>query len=438
MPPKDEGTKRIVIAGCGIGIIALLVYILKTQQAAAPKPPTTATGLSTQQTLEAVLSSLAAPLAGIANIFTQNFVAQYLNPTITIATGGVVQGTQQVGTDASNIVATTEAPGSAAISSSIDSSVESGGATVQSTGEKLTQLNTELAGSGALPVIVYGLAKIIGSGFLGAGVAKQKAILSQQTVAALQMVAGAAPIVGVALGPLVGVLASTKIGTKVVANVGTAEEQLYTQAKKAPGSISAGAVAGAAYGSALPIVGTAIGAAVGALTAAVAGGAFEGGSTHQERVSQFAGDVEDRVAELLQGDTITSQDVVGFQQAKVYGIQFVTVNGKQIDLSKYDFTKVGTNPFGVAPVNTTVSIGSSTYKLYPSMSAAMKDGFGNFFTGTDGKLSVTGPYGSLNVLNPGTVATAFTGAGNPYSQNGILYIGGPAGPIQVNQKNKVS
>ena len=74
-------------------------------------------------------------------------------------------------------------------------------------------------------------------------------------------------------------------------------------------------------------------------------GAFEGGSSHEQRESKFFGAVTDRIHELqTKGGTLTAQDVAGFKQAIAYG-DIHPLGTDVLDLSKLDLA-VGTNPFG--------------------------------------------------------------------------------------------
>jgi len=94
------------------------------------------------------------------------------------------------------------------------------------------------------------------------------------------------------------------------------------------------------------------------------------------------------------------------------------------------------NEFGqLQSLQSSVVIGSQYFTLFPDGNSALKAGYGSFYNDSSGQLMVTGPYGPLKVLDPTNVAPSFKGAGYPYQQNNILYIGGPAGPITVNQKN---
>lgn len=73
----------------------------------------------------------------------------------------------------------------------------------------------------------------------------------------------------------------------------------------------------------------------------------------------------------------------------------------------------------------------SVYVVYPDSNTALKAGYGRFFRDPSGQLSITGPYGALKVFESSNVYTAFKGAGYFYQQGSTLYVGGPAGPIQV-------
>lgn len=76
-------------------------------------------------------------------------------------------------------------------------------------------------------------------------------------------------------------------------------------------------------------------------------GAFEGGSSHQQRESKFFAAVTDRIHELqTKGGVLTAQDVAGFKQAIAYG-DIHPAGTEGLDLSKLDLA-VGTNPFGPA------------------------------------------------------------------------------------------
>jgi hypothetical protein len=85
----------------------------------------------------------------------------------------------------------------------------------------------------------------------------------------------------------------------------------------------------------------------------------------------------------------------------------------------------------------TIGIGTPAtyYTLFPDGNSALKAGYGSFYNDPSGQLSITGPYGPLKVFDPANVNSNFKGPGYLYSQGGVLYVGGPAGPITVNQKN---
>ena len=73
-------------------------------------------------------------------------------------------------------------------------------------------------------------------------------------------------------------------------------------------------------------------------------GAFEGGSSHQQRESKFFAAVTDRIHELqTKGGALTAQDVAGFKQAIADG-DIHPLGTEGLDLSKLDLA-VGTNPF---------------------------------------------------------------------------------------------
>jgi hypothetical protein len=63
------------------------------------------------------------------------------------------------------------------------------------------------------------------------------------------------------------------------------------------------------------------------------------------------------------------------------------------------------------------------YTLYPSASAALAAGYGNFYL-NGAQLMITSNVGGLSVNNPQTVLGAFS-PGNLYLSNGALYMSGP-------------